>query len=332
MKQLDLKNGRRTMRKRVFMIVSHYMGVCLIEELLNAGDEIVGVVAGQVQPITGDNWYVPDEYDVRLKTIESYLPLYMPKPSQLNSAQFLEAIRKTRPDFIVSGYYAKIFSDELLAIPPGGCVNLHPAKLPACRGMTPHFTHMLLGDDRNHITMHWLNAGVDTGDIIANTSIAIGPKDTGFETGRRLTEAGMEMFRQHWPKVKNGTASRIKQDESKADTFNFSWDLAEIDWTQSATQIWNMVRTLTQPLGGAWTMAGGYRMHVWSVDIVDSDTQLAANRVLPGQVLAMTGTGLWIQCGEGQVRIREASLDGRPDTTPFELLARLDGSMPILLG
>ena len=49
------------MGKRVFLIGSHYMGVCLIDELLNAGDEIVGVVAGQVQPVTGGNWYVPEE-------------------------------------------------------------------------------------------------------------------------------------------------------------------------------------------------------------------------------------------------------------------------------
>ena len=320
------------MSVRVFLIVSHYMGVRLIDELLKSGDEIVGVVAGQVKPATGGNWYVPVEYDVRTKAIENYLPLYEPEPSKLNSPEFLDVVRKTNPDFIVSGYYAKIFSDELLSIPPGGCVNLHPAELPRCRGMTPHFTHMLLGDDCNHMTMHWLNAGVDTGDIIARTSIEIRPEDTGFETGRRLTEAGMEMFRKYWPKVKDGTAPRIEQDESKASTFNFSWDIAEIDWTQSVIRIWNLVRTLTRPLGGAWTMAGGYKMHVWSVDVVDPNAELATEKALPGQVLAITGNGMWVQCGEGQVRIQGATLDDRPDRTPFELLAQFGGGIPILLG
>ena len=319
------------MSTRVFLIGSHYMGVCLIEELLKAGDEIVGVVAGRVKPVTG-NWYFPVEYDVHTKAIENYLPLYEPKLSKLNSPEFLEVIHKTNPDFIVSGYYAKIFSDELLSIPPGGCVNLHPARLPNYRGMTPHFTHMLLGDDRNHITMHWLDAGVDTGDIIARTSIEIRPDDTGFETGRRLTEAGMEMFREYWPKVKDGTAPRIEQDESEASIFNFSWDIAEIHWTQSATQIWNVVRTLTRPLGGAWTMAAGYKMHVWIVDVVDPAAERVAEKALPGQVLAMTGNGMWVQCGKGQVRIQDAVLDDRPDTAPFELLAQFGGGMPILLG
>ncbi|MBW2123058.1 MAG: methionyl-tRNA formyltransferase, partial [Deltaproteobacteria bacterium] len=305
--------------------------VRLIDELLKTGDEIVGVVAGSVRPATG-YWHVPPEYDVRAKAIESYLPLYEPEPSRLNSPEFLGAIRKTNPDFIVSGYYAKIFGDALLAIPPEGCVNLHPARLPEYRGLTPHFTHMLLGDDRNYITMHWLDAGVDTGDIIAWSSIEIRPEETGFETGRRLTEAGMEMLREYWPRVKDGTAPRLKQDESRASTFNFSWDIAEIDWTQSATQIWNLVRTLTRPLGGAWTMVGGRRVHVWGIEVVDPDGELAAARTLPGQVLAVTGRGMWVQCGQGQVRILDATPDDRPDTTLFELVAQFGGDMPLLLG
>ena len=190
---------------RVFLIASHSWGVGLIDELRYAGDEIVGVVAGKVTPIS-EGWYAPPEYDVSAKAIRHYLPLYEPKRSKLNSPEFLEVIRKARPDYVVSGYYAKIFSDELLNIPRYGCVNLHPAKLPDLRGLTPHFSHMLLGDDHNWATMHWLDAGVDTGDIIARAAIEIKPEDTGFESGRKLTEAGMAMFREHWPQVKMGTA------------------------------------------------------------------------------------------------------------------------------
>jgi len=316
---------------RVFLIASHSWGVGLIDEFLKTDDEIVGVVAGRVQPIS-EGWYVPPEYEVSAKALKHYLPLYEPKRSKLNSPEFLDVIRKARPDFIISAYYAKIFSDELLSIPAHGCVNFHPAKLPDLRGMTPHFSHMFLGDERNWVTMHWLDAGVDTGDIIARTSIEIKPEHSGFESGRLLTVAGMEMFREYWPQVKEGTAPRIKQDNSKARTFNFSWALAEIDWTQSATQIWNVVRTLTRPLGGAWTMAGGYKMHLWTASVVPQIDELAVAGALPGQVLALTGGGMWVQCGQGQLRIQAATVDDRPDITPFELLAGYGGGLPILLG
>ena len=320
------------MSKRVFLITSHYMGVLLIEELLRAGDEILGVAAWPGEAGFYEGWYIPEEYEVRTKAFNEYLPLYEPSPWNLNSPAFLDVIRGTEPEFVVSGYYGKIFSDELLSIPSEGCVNIHPTGLPRFRGLSPYFSHMLFGDDRNYITMHWLDAGIDTGDIIAQASVPIHPDDTGFEVGHRVTEAGAEMFREYWPQVKAGTAPRIEQDESKATVFNFTWDLAEIDWKKSTTQIWNLVRSLTRPISGAWTMAGGYKMHVWAVEVVPASDELPERDALPGQILALTGKGLWIQCGQGQVRIVDATIDRLPDVTPFELLSQSSLQSPVLLG
>ena len=320
------------MRKRVFIIGTHSWGVGLIDEMLYAGEEIVGVVAGKLTPAAPDRWHVPPEWEVSRKAKQHYLPLYEPKPSKLNSPEFLEVIRKTQPDYIVSGYYARIFSDELLGIPKVGCVNYHPARLPHLRGLTPHFSHMLLGDKKNYATLHWLDQGVDTGDIIAIASIDILPEDTGFETGRKLTEEGMRVFREMWPKIKEGKAPRIKQDNKDAGEFYFSWDLAEIDWSKTAVEIWNVVRSLTHPLGGAWTMAGGHKMNVWKVKIVNKEKELASGERLPGRILAMTGRGLWVQCGKGQIIIEEASFPEIPEMTPYELLAGTGEGIPVLLG
>lgn len=320
------------MSERVFLITSHYMGVLYIDELLRAGDEIVGVAAWPGKAGFYEGWYVPEEYDVRAKAFKHYLPLYEPDPGQLNSPGFLSVIRKLAPDYIISGYYGKIFKKDLLSIPPKGCINIHPTGLPRFRGLSPYFTHMLFGDERNYITMHWLDAGVDTGDIIAQASVEILPQDSGFTCGHRVTEAGAQMFCENWPLVKQGRAARITQDKSKASNFNFSWDIAEIDWRQTNVQIWNLVRCLTRPLGGAWTMTGGYKMHVWQVEVVDPAEELPLEGARPGEVLALTGKGMWVQCGEGQIQILEASLDDQPDKTPFELIAPRGGKMRILLG
>lgn len=315
-------------KKKVFLITSHYMGVLYIDELLRAGDEIVGVVAW---PGTG-GWYVPKEYDVRTKAFQHYLPLYEPEPRKLNSPEFLEVIRKTNPDFIVSGYYARIFNDELLSIPHDGCVNIHPTGLPRFRGLSPYFTHMLFGDDRNYITMHWLDPGIDTGDIIAQASIEILPDETGFECGHRLTEAGAAMFREYWQLVKAGKAPRMKQDESQASTFNFSWDMAEIDWTKNATQIYNLVRSITKPLNGAWTMIGGHKAHIWKVRVVSNDKEMMMNNPVPGQVIAFTGKGLFVQCGEGQLEIVDYTFDDNSEKTIYEALVPFPEKYRVLLG
>jgi methionyl-tRNA formyltransferase len=312
---------------RVFLITSHYMGVLYIEELLRAGDEIVGVAAW---PDSG-GWYVPIEYDVRTKAFQKYLPLYEPDPKKLNSPEFVSVVRNLRPDFIVSGYYPKLFRQALLSIPPGGCVNIHPTGLPRFRGLSPYFTHMLFGDSRNYITMHWLDAGADTGDIIAQASVEILPDDTGFTCGHRLTEAGALMFREYWPLVKAGTAPRTPQDESIASVFNFDWSLAEINWRQSATEVWNLVRSLSKPLNGAWTTIGGRKLQVWMVKVVAPEQEMPVPGARPGQVLAIDGDSLWVQCGSGQVRITDAALDGQP-TRAFDLLSALPGQVRVVLG
>lgn len=320
------------MSARVFLITSHYIGVLYIDELLNAGDEIVGVVAWPGDAGFYEGWYVPKEYDVRTKAFQHYLPLYEPSPNDLNSPEFVKIIQELTPDYIISGYYGKIFKKGILSIPPGGCVNIHPTGLPRFRGLSPYFTHMLFGDDRNYITMHWLDSGVDTGNIIAQASVEILPDDTGFTCGHRLTESGAVMFRENWPLVKAGNAPRLIQEESQASNFNFSWDIAEIDWSQTNMQVWNLVRCLTKPLGGAWTVIGGYKMNVWQVKVVDREKELTSDGAMPGEVLAMTGKGMWVQCGDGQMQILDAAIDDLPEITPFELMAPSGGQIRLLLG
>lgn len=313
---------------RVFLITSHYMGVLYMRELLKAGDEIVGVVAWP----NSDGWHVPEAYDVRTHAFRSYLPLYEPDPKKLNSPEFLQVIRRLEPDFILSGYYPKIFKDALLSIPKCGCVNIHPTGLPRYRGLSPYFSHVLFGDDRNYITMHWLDRGVDTGDIIAQASVEILPDDTGFTCGHRLTEAGAAMFAEYWPQIKAGTAPRKPQDTSVASIFNFDWSLAEINWRKPARDIWNLVRALAAPLGGAWTMAGGHKLHVWQARVVPHEEILSVTGAIPGQVLALTGKGMWVQCGAGQIEILQAALDDVPGRTFYDVLTPAVGPVPILLG
>jgi methionyl-tRNA formyltransferase len=313
---------------KVFLISSHYMGVLYVDEIRQAGDEIVGVAAWP-----GDGgWYVPPEYDLRKKALENYVPLYEPEPKKLNSPEFVKIVRDLAPDYIVSGYYARIFRDELLSIPPKGCVNIHPTGLPRFRGLSPYFTHIIFGDTSNYITMHWLDPGIDTGDIIAQTSVEILPDDTGFTCGHRLTEAAAQMFRENWPLVKAGKASRTKQDESIASVFNFDWKMAEIDWTKSSVEIFNLVRAITKPFDGTWTMVGGHKLSIWKTRVVPKGEELPSQDALPGEVLALTGKGLWVQCGKGQLQILEASYTDEPDAKVSDYLTFPGGKTKLLLG
>ena len=313
---------------RVFLISANYMGVLYIDEIKRAGDEIVGVVNW---PGTG-GWYVPPESDFRAKTINNYLPLFEPDPKDLNSPEFVNVIQKAKPDYIISGFYARVFKDQILSIPPEGCINIHPTGLPRFRGRSPSFTHVLFGDTHNSITMHWLNPGIDTGDVIAQATIEILPDDTGFTSSRRLADAAAVMFRENWPLVKEGKAPRIEQDESIASEFDFSWKMAEIKWSKTNTEIFNLVRAITRPMKGAWTLVGGRKMRVWKVKVIPESEELPSKGILPGEVLAVTGRGFWVQCGKGQVQILDASFDNHPDAVFSDFMDFKGERIKFLLG
>lgn len=284
---------------RVLLVSSHYLGVLYLEELLKAGDEVVGAV---VLPGTG-GWYIPPEYDFRDAAFRKYIPVYEPPAKELNSPAFLDIVEKLSPDFIVSGYYPRIFKDRLLSIPKYGCVNTHPTGLPRFRGLSPYMTHVLFGDSRNYITMHWLDPGVDTGDIIAQASVPIEPEDTGFMSGHKNTEAAARMFRETWPLIKAGKSTRTKQDPERASVFNFDWSIAEINWRKSALGIHNIIRALTKPLNGAWSTIDGRKLMIYASRVVPKQAEIKSETAVPGEILAVTGKGLWVQCLDGQLEI-----------------------------
>jgi methionyl-tRNA formyltransferase len=191
---------------------------------------------------------------------------------------------------------------------------------------------MLFGDQRNYITMHWLDPGVDTGDTIAQTSIEILPEDTGFSCGHRLTQAGAEMFREYWPAIKAGKAPRHSQDKTQASVFNFAWEMAEIRWDQPNLKIWNLIRSLTRPLGGAWTKVDGHKMFVWAAKMVQPAEEIHVKGTSPGQILARTTAGVWVQCSEGQLQLIDITMDDQADQTSYHLLVPQVESAPVVLG
>ena len=79
--------------------------------------------------------------------------------------EFVDLMRQAKPDLLVGMHYPAIFKPVLLEIPPLGCVNIHPSKLPEGRGMTPSFWYLYLGRDTAWTALHYLDDGVDSGDV-----------------------------------------------------------------------------------------------------------------------------------------------------------------------
>jgi methionyl-tRNA formyltransferase len=320
---------------RVVAIVNAYTGALCLQELVDQGEEVVGVVTAPGDPQPG----APLENSVKLTADRNYLPVYQPPIKDVNSDAFVEVLRRLAPDLIVSMHYPLIFRPEILAIPRLGCVNEHPSRMPAGRGMTPSWWHMLVGDDLNWVTLHYLDAGIDTGDVISQGSVPIEPDDTGYTTSRKLSRVGHRLLAEALPLIRANRVPRTPQREIKGVRNSyFSWKpwMARIDWEKSAEEIVRQVRCLTHPkdqpswTGCAYTHLAGERLDVWDARVVEAGRWGGAPGE-PGEVAAVTGEGLVVKAGQGQVLLTDANLASAPDRGLVGILPLLGTRLPSFL-
>lgn len=145
---------------------------------------------------------------------------------QLKQVEILDEIQRRRPDIGVSAFFGYRVPAAVLSALPGGCVNVHPAWLPFNRGAFPNVWAIIDGTPAG-ATIHYMDAGFDTGDVIARRKVDVEPVDTGGSLYRKLERTCVELFRENWPAVRTGRAPRVKQDDGG--TSHRVADVAAID-------------------------------------------------------------------------------------------------------
>ena len=186
---------------------------------------------------------------------------------RLHTPEVLDAIRRLQPDLGVSVLFGYILRPALLAFFPRGIVNLHPSLLPFNRGACPN-VWPIVDDTPAGVTLHYVDATIDTGDIIAQQPVEVEPVDTAGTLYRKLEEASLDLFRRAWPRLRSGDAARAPQ-SAQAGTSHRLRDLdsiTEIDPGRLYTggELINILRARTfRPYPGAYfRTADGRRVHL----------------------------------------------------------------------
>ena len=162
-------------------------------------------------------------------------------------------IKKLNPDLICVVAYGKILPQELLDIPKYGCINVHGSLLPNYRGAAPIQWAVLNGDKTTGITTMFMNAGMDTGDMLLKQEVEIGEDETTGELWERLSNIGADLLIETIKQIEEGTVKREKQPEEGTLAPMLSKEMAKIDWeNKTAVQIKNLVRGLN-PIMGAYS-------------------------------------------------------------------------------
>jgi methionyl-tRNA formyltransferase len=312
---------------RVFTIINSYTGALCLQELVDQGHEVVGIVtAPNFQPD------VPPEQTVIGVATKNFLPLYMPAYETVAEPApgFLELFKNAKPDLMVSMHYPAIFKPVLLDIPPLGCVNIHPSKVPEGRGMTPSWWYLYLGQKAAWTALHYLDAGVDSGDVIAFASTPITDEDTGTTVSKRLSEAAHQIFRENLPAIMNGTAPRQKQDLSKGSYLWSGRDWHTIKWSRGARGIRGQIRCFTNTGNSSYTFIAGRKLTINDARIAHSDDCHKVKKdTVPGEILAITGKGPLVQTGKGMLILTDFTIEGEKIDS---LGALVESGIPVVLG
>ena len=236
-------------------------------------------------------------------------------PEDVNHPVWAARIKAMAPDFIFSFYYRNMLSEEILAVPAKGALNLHGSLLPKYRGRVPINWAIINGEKETGVTLHYMTRKADAGDIVDQEKIAITNDDTAKTLFCKAEKAAALMLDRALPLLKEGKADRIPQDDSKATTFGGRKPAdGQIDWSKSADEIRNLIRAVTLPYPGAFSYITDRKVFFWSAEVVAAD-----RKAMPGTVLS--AAPFTIACGEGALRIKTGQIEGGVFTTGDQLAA-----------
>lgn len=249
------------------------------------------------------------------------------QPLSYKSAVVRDEIAALAPELIVLAYVTRIVPEAVIAIPRRGTICFHPSLLPRRRGGSAINWTLIEGDTKAGVTVFWTDAGIDTGPILLQREVEIGPDDSaGSFYYQRVLPVGVAAVIESVALIDAGRAPRLIQDESLASYEPLCRDAhAAIDWNKSAQTVHNLIRGC-DPQPGAHTAAGEGRLRLY-------ESRRAEGSGVPGTILAIGPDGITIATAADAVRAGKARVDGTRDKLPAaEAAAALGLSVGSRLG
>ena len=291
----------------------------VLQKLIDEKYEIVLVVSQPDRPVGRKKELLPTA--VKKVALDHGISVF--QPERINDDY--QAIIAAKPDIVITAAYGQIIPKAVLDAPRLGCINVHASLLPKYRGGAPIHQAIINGEEETGITIMYMEEAMDTGDIIAQSSLPILDTDDVGTLFEKLSIVGANLLVETLPLLENNKAARIPQDKELA---TYAWNIKReqelIKWSKSARGIFNQIRGL-HPWPVAYTKITGVNVKVFKAIELHEATDINI-----GRIVRVNREGLDVACGDGKVlRLLEVQIAGKKRIPLKDLL---NGTHPFIVG
>lgn len=287
---------------RIVFMGTPEFAVATLRQIVEDGWEVVAAYTQPDKPKNRGMKLIPTP--VKEYAMSVGIPVYQPQSCRDEAT--LAQIRSLEPDVILVAAYGKLLPQALLDIPKVAILNVHSSLLPQYRGAAPINWAVLNGDAETGVTIQYMAAELDAGDILLTERTAITNDEDAGQLYDRLALLGGKAASEALRRLQDGTATRTPQVYGPQYQYAslLSREMSPIDWNKNARTIVNKVRGLI-PWPCATTDVAGARWKVYRAEPAE-----ATDRA-PGTILSADKAGIVVAAGEGtSVRITELQADG----------------------
>lgn len=290
------------MKPRIVFMGTPDFAVPSLEKLVAAGYPVVGVITAT------------DKYGGRggkqllqsaVKRAANRLDIPVLQPKNLKAPAFIEELKALRADLQIVVAF-RMLPEVVWAMPPLGTFNLHASLLPRYRGAAPISWAVMNGDTETGATTFFLQHRIDTGDMLLQDRLSIGPDETAGEVHDRLMQLGADLVLRTVQHIETGKAKPRQQDHTQAtEAPKLFRENCRIDFDRPAREVHNFIRGLS-PYPTAWTTLEGQ-----TLKIIRCEVQEIATNEPPATLITDGRKQLKIACRGGYVYPTQLQLAGR---------------------
>jgi len=274
---------------RIALIGQAGFGADVLKKLVDKGHQVVGV-------------FCPPDRGSKVDPLKEAaqaagVPVF--QPPRMKDPEAYDKMVSLNPDLAVLAFVTDIVPGKVLEVPKIGSICYHPSILPQYRGASAINWAVINGESKSGLTIFWVDAGIDTGDILLQKEVEIGPEETtGQVYFNKLYPLGVDAVIEAVDLIAATKAPRVPQDHSKG-TYDPPCDekVAGLDWGKAGREVFNFIRGC-DPQPGATTNFKGEKVKLYNAKFLEE-----AHQASRGEILEVTDKGLKVAVQGGAVLI-----------------------------